>query len=190
MSEIHFQDMFGLNLKQLLDADWKRFHEFGGSISPPRRFQDNFSPRFVHIFLLRVAQRMWAKGHRRTAKLFSLANVVLFGLEVPARLSIGPGLVIPHANGIIIGAGFVDRNVTIFQQVTLGAKLVDFEYNPKLRPHVEEGVSITAGAKILGGVRIGSHSVIGANAVVLTDIPPRSVAVGIPATFKPVKLEK
>jgi serine O-acetyltransferase len=188
MSEMHFEDTFGLNLTQLLDADWKRYHEFGNSIPSPRRFQDNFSPRFVHIFFLRVAQRMWAKGHRRTAKLFSLANVVLFGLEVPARLSIGPGLVIPHANGIIIGAGFVDRNVTIFQQVTLGAKLVDFEYNPKLRPHVEEGVSITAGAKILGGVRIGSYSVVGANAVVLTDVPPQSLAVGIPAIFKPLKL--
>jgi serine O-acetyltransferase len=187
MSENYFEDKFGLNLAQLLNADWNRLHEFGSVIPQPRRFQDNFSPRFVHIFFLRVAQRMWAKGHRRTAKLFSLANVVLFGLEVPARLSIGPGLVIPHANGIIIGAGFVDCNVTIFQQVTLGAKLVDFEYNPKLRPHIEEGVSITAGAKIFGGVRIGSHSVVGANAVVLSDIPPESLAVGIPATFKPLK---
>lgn len=190
MNDIHFKDKFGLNLVQLLDADWKRLQEFGGGIPQPRRFRHNFSPRFVYIFFLRVAQRLWARGYRRTAKLFSLTNVVLFGLEVPARLSIGPGLVIPHANGTIIGAGFVDKDVTIFQQVTLGSKLVDLDYIPELRPHIEEGVVITSGAKILGGVRIGSHSVIGANAVVLKDIPSKSLAVGIPATFKPMKPKK
>ncbi|HEY8509889.1 MAG TPA: hypothetical protein VIL32_16110, partial [Steroidobacteraceae bacterium] len=80
-----------------------------------------------------------------------------------------------------IGAGYIGRNVTIYQQVTLGAKLADFEYDVGQRPHVCDGVVITAGAKVLGGVRLGERAIIGANAVVLSDVPADCVAVGVPA---------
>ena len=114
-------------------------------------------------------------------KLLSLINFVLFGIEVPARLSIGPGLVIPHTQGIVIGAGYIGSNVTIYQQVTLGAKLADFRYDVAQRPHVCDGVVLTAGAKVIGPVRIGERATVGANAVVLSDVPAGALAVGVPA---------
>jgi serine O-acetyltransferase len=171
-------------LRECLDADWKRLHQFGGVEGRARRFVDNFSPRFAPITLIRLAHWLYQKRFRRLAKLVSLINFIVFGLEVPARLPIGMGLVIPHTNGTIIGAGYVGKNVTIFQQVTLGAKLADFGYDFALRPHVGDSVTITAGAKVLGPVRLGDGCTIGANAVVISDIPSGSLAVGIPATVK------
>ena len=168
-------------LKSLLDADWRRLQEFSGLAPQPRCFSNSFSPRFASVVLLRIAQRLHARGWRRCAKFYGMINFILFGIEVPAALDIGPGLVIPHTQGTIIGAGFVGANVTIYAQVVLGAKLADFDFNPALRPHVEDGVIITAGAKILGPVRLGANSLIGANAVVLRDVPPGRVAVGVPA---------
>jgi serine O-acetyltransferase len=168
-------------LRACLDADWQRLHEFGGVAAPSRRFVDNFSSRFAPVMLIRLAHWLFTKGLKRSAKVASLLNFVLFGLEVPARLRIGTGLVIPHTNGTIIGAGYIGKNVTIFQQVTLGAKLADFGYDFALRPYVGDNVTITAGAKVLGSVRLGNGCIIGANAVVLTDVPNDALAVGIPA---------
>ncbi|WP_206542412.1 serine O-acetyltransferase [Sphingomonas sanguinis] len=107
--------------------------------------------------------------------------MILFGIEVPARLAIGPGLVIPHSNGIVIGAGAIGSDVTIYQGVTFGANLADFDFDMDQRPIVEDKVIVTAGAKVIGSVRLGTGAVIGANAVVLSDIPPNMLAVGIPA---------
>jgi serine O-acetyltransferase len=170
-----------LRLSQLLDADWRRLQEFSGHVPKPRRFRNNFSPRFASVFLIRIAQRLEALGWCRLARLFSLWNFVIFGIEVPAGLDIGPGLVIPHTQGTVIGAGYIGANVTIYQQVTLGARLADFEFDRNKRPYVDDGVTITAGAKVLGSVRLGAGSVIGANAVVLTDVPSGALAVGVPA---------
>lgn len=182
--ECEYTSFGAWRLNDLLDADWRRLHEFGGVPVPTRRFKDNLSPRFVHIFLIRLAQRWYSRGWRRAAKLPSLANVILFGLEVPARLVIGPGLVMPHTNGTVVGAGQIGRNCTIFHQVTLGATLADFAYDPNKRPTVGHDVTITAGAKVLGGISIGDGATIGANAVVLVDVPEGALAVGIPAIMK------
>lgn len=179
-----------MRLREYLDADWRRLHEFAGQEPPPRRFASNFSPRFAPVFLVRVAGRLFAKGHFRTAKLASLVNFLLFGLEVPAKLKIGPGLVIPHTFGTIIGAREIGANVTIYQQVTLGAKVADFDYVPERRPLVEDGALITAGAKIIGPVVIGRGAVIGANAVVLQDVPPHHMAIGVPAVARALERRK
>lgn len=175
----------GLRLRQLLDADWSRLQAFSGH--PPRRrtFSAHFDPRFATVVVIRMAQRSYARGWLRLAKLFSLFNVIVFGLEVPARLAIGPGLVIPHTNGIVIGAGAIGSNVTIYQGVTFGADLADFDFDLSKRPIVEDGVIVTAGAKIIGPVRLGTGVVVGANAVVIDDIPPNMLAVGVPARAVP-----
>jgi serine O-acetyltransferase len=170
-----------LRLHALLDEDWRRLLEFSGQPVRPRRWRDGFSPRFASVALIRHAQRLHARGFRRLAKVASLVNFIIFGIEVPPRLAIGPGLVIPHTHGTIIGAGHVGCDVTIYQQVTLGAKLADFNFDLAKRPYICDRVIITAGAKILGPVRIGEDSIVGANAVVLCDVPPMSIAVGVPA---------
>ncbi len=178
------QQWADLRLRTLLDADWRRLHEFGGVPVPRRRWRSLFNPRFAPVVFLRTAQRLYHRGWPRLAKFFSLVNYVIFGLEVPARLAIGPGLVLPHTLGTIIGAGYVGQNVTIFQQVTLGAKLADFAYDFAQRPQIGNDVVIAAGAKVLGPVNLGDGAVIGANAVVLSDVPAGALAVGVPAVVK------
>lgn len=170
-----------VRLRDFLDADWLRLLEFSGRKPRARRWRDCFSPRFASVYLIRVAQRLHALGWVRLARLAALVNFVIFGIEVPCCLEIGPGLVIPHTHGTILGAGHIGANVTIYQQVTLGAKLADFDFDRSKRPYVADGVVITAGAKVLGSVRLGAGSVVGANAVVLTDVPDGAVAVGVPA---------
>lgn len=170
-----------MRLRELLDADWRRLLEFSGAPSRPRRWLDGFSPRFACVVLIRLAWAWHRAGWTRLAKAASLLNFVVFGIEVSPRLQIGAGLVVPHTHGTIIGAGHVGANVTIYQQVTLGARLADFEFDLSTRPHVEDGVIITAGAKVLGAVRLGRGCVVGANAVVLSDVPAGATAVGVPA---------
>lgn len=87
----------------------------------------------------------------------------------------GPGLVLVHSNGVVInGAVRGGRNVKIEHQVTIGAE-------KRQSPVLGDGVFIGAGAKIIGPVTIGANARIGANAVVLADVPPDCTAVGIPA---------
>ncbi len=86
-------------------------------------------------------------------------------------------MLLPHPNGVVIHPGaVVGPNCLLFQQVTLGTG-GDKPGVPCLAGHVDVG----AGAKILGGVRIGEHALIGANAVVLCDVPAGATAVGVPA---------
>lgn len=178
-------DLKSIRFAAMVDADWQQLCIFSG-LAATRRPRTSFvHPRFAPVYIIRLAQRCHNKGWPRLAKVFSLVNVLLFTLEVPSRLEIGPGLVIPHPFGTILGAGRIGANVTIYQQVTLGATLADFSFDTESRPVVEDDVIITAGAKILGSVRLGRGSIIGANAVVLKDVPPNSIAVGVPATIKP-----
>lgn len=170
-----------MNRIQLLDADWARLRDVMGLPPAPRRWKNSFSPRFASVVLLRTARRLHATGWRRSAKLASLTNFLIFGIEAPASLDIGPGLILPHPQGVILGAGRIGSNVMIYQQVTLGAKTADWNFNPALRPVVEDGATITAGAKVLGPIRLGRDCLVGANAVVVEDVPDGAIVGGVPA---------
>ena len=174
-----------MRLREYLDADWARLSTLSSPNFRKRRASDALHPRFAPVVVLRCAQVLHTKGWCRVSKLFSLLNVILFGIEVPATLEIGPGLILPHTQGIVLGAASIGRNVTIYQQVTLGALEADFRFDPSLRPTVEDDVVLAAGAKVLGGVRVGSGSTVGANAVVLCDVPAQHLAVGVPARVQP-----
>ena len=101
------------------------------------------------------------------------------GADIPLNSKIGGGLMIPHPNGIVIHPdAIIGPNCLIFQQVTIGAGS-----KPGL-PIIEGHVDIGAGAKILGGIHIGAHARIGANAVVINDISANKTAVGIPAVVR------
>lgn len=140
-----------------------------------------FSPRFFPILLCRLAYWFHLLRLSPIAKLFSLINFALFGIEIAVRCPIGRGLYLPHTQGTVIGAALIGENVTVFQGVTLGALEVDFSYSDAKRPTVGNGVIIGSGAKVLGGVTLGDCSRVGANAVVLMDVPSEKLAVGIPA---------
>lgn len=170
-----------MKLGELLDADWARLQRLGGAADTRRPWSSWAAPRFAPVWLLRVAHAMHSQGWQRLAKLCGLLNVLLFGLEVPARLSIGPGLIITHPYGTVLGAARIGANATLYQQVTLGATEADFSFDAALRPVVHDNVTISAGAKVLGPITLEDGCTIGANAVVLASVPPGKLAVGVPA---------
>jgi len=139
------------------------------------------SPRFLPVLLCRLAYFFYRLNFCFFAKALSLLNFFLFGIEIAVRCPIGKGLFLPHTQGTVIGAWSIGKNATIFQGVTLGAKELDFTYQETSRPTVGNGVTIGAGAKVIGALILGSDSRVGANAVVLCDVAPGSIVVGIPA---------
>jgi serine O-acetyltransferase len=101
---------------------------------------------------------------------------VITGAEIPLTCRVGGGLLIPHPNGIVIHPNVkIGVNCLIFHQVTIGTRGISGV------PVIEGHVDIGAGAKILGPIRIGAHARVGANAVVVSDVPSGAVAIGTPA---------
>jgi serine O-acetyltransferase len=97
---------------------------------------------------------------------------ILLGCDIPCNLP--RSLIMPHPYGIIIHSrAVIGEGVVVMQQVTVGARNIDDQ-----APVVEDNVFVGAGAKVLGGVRIGRHCTIGANAVVTRDIPAACTVVG------------
>ena len=105
---------------------------------------------------------------------------VVCGADIPLNcFQLGGGLLLPHPQGVVIHPNAeLGPNCTLFQHVTIGTG--PKPGTPKLGGHVDVG----AGAQILGGVVIGDHAVVGANAVVVDDVPPYALAVGVPATVR------
>ena len=126
-------------------------------------------------------------------KLFFLARLIsqisrfFTGIEIHPGAKIGRGLVIDHGMGVVIGeTAEIGDNVLLYHGVTLGGTGKD---KGKRHPTVGNNVVIGAGAKVLGPIYIGSNSKIGANSVVLNNVPEGATAVGIPAKIL-LKLKK
>jgi len=102
----------------------------------------------------------------------------LTGIEIHPGATIDEGLFIDHGMGVVIGeTSVVGKNVTLYQGVTLGGTGKE---KGKRHPNIEDNVVIGTGAKILGNITIGANSYIGANAVVVKDVPANSTVVGVP----------
>ncbi len=126
----------------------------------------------------RVAHHLWRSDHQLAARFVSVVARAWTGVDIHPAATIGPGLFIDHATGVVIGeTAVVGSDVTIYQGVTLGGTSLEAG---KRHPTVGDRVTIGAGAKVLGPVTVGSGSRIGANAVVVRDVPPDSVVVGVP----------
>ena len=127
------------------------------------------------MFWFRLAQ--WCKQKRIPFIPGSLQRYLLirFGLELSPGDDIGGGLYIAHPVGTVIRPRRMGENCTIIAAVTIGMR------NEWRFPDIGDGVFIGAGARVLGDIRIGNDAVIGANAVVVKDIPDAGTAVGIPA---------
>jgi serine O-acetyltransferase len=126
----------------------------------------------------RVAHWLWTHDFKLIARVIAALIRWLTGVEIHPAATVGPGLFIDHATGVVIGeTAEIGENVTIYQGVTLGGTSLE---RGKRHPTVGDRVTIGAGAKILGPVTVGSDSRIGANAVVVRPVPANSVVVGVP----------
>jgi serine O-acetyltransferase len=143
---------------------------------------------FHALLFYRFAHWLWEKRVPFFPRALSQAARLFTGIEIHPGATIGSGMFIDHGMGVVIGeTSEVGDNVTLFQGVTLGGTgKVRGKRHPTLGSHVVVG----AGAKVLGPVKIGDYVKIGANAVVLQDVPDHSTVVGIPGKVVRIKDER
>ena len=135
------------------------------------------------IWVHRVCHAMWLRGWKAPARVLAQLNRFFTGIEIHPGATIGRRFFIDHGMGIVIGeTAEIGEGVMLYHGVTLGGQVLT---QTKRHPTVGDNVTIGAGAKVLGPITIGEGSAIGANAVVTKDVPPHSIAVGIPAKARP-----
>ena len=133
----------------------------------------------VHALLFhRLAHRFWRAGWVITARFVSHVSRFLTGIEIHPAARIGPGVFIDHGMGVVIGeTAEVGENVTLYQGVTLGGTSLRRE---KRHPTLERNVVVGTGAAVIGAITLGEGTRVGAGSVVVKDVPPNSVVVGVP----------
>ncbi len=126
----------------------------------------------------RITHHLWHRGLKLPARFLAEILRKLTGVEIHPGATLGRGVFIDHATGVVIGeTAEIGDNVTIYQGVTLGGTSLD---GGKRHPTIGDNVTIGAGAKVLGAITIGNNTQIGANSVVIKPVPPDSVVVGVP----------
>ena len=133
----------------------------------------------VHAVLMhRIAHRLWRRRWRFPARLLAWWARVVTNVDIHPGAQIGQRLFIDHGAGVVIGeTAQVGDDVTLYHGVTLGGT----SWSPgKRHPTLNSGVLVGAGAKILGPITVGANARIGANSVVIEDVPPGMTVVGIP----------
>ena len=148
-------------------------------------------PGLHAIYIHKLAHWFWLRGLHWLGRFTSHFGRWLTGIEIHPGARIGRRFFIDHGMGVVIGeTAVVGDDVMLYHGVTLGGKARrGSPRGAKRHPTLEDGVTVGAGAKVLGNVTIGAWSAIGANAVVTKDAPAHSLIVGIPATFKPLSPE-
>ncbi len=140
----------------------------------------------VHALLAhRIAHALHEAGVPLLPRVIAAASRSLTGIEIHPAAMIGDGFFIDHGMGVVIGeTAEIGDNVTLYQGVTLGG--TGFQTG-KRHPTIEDNVTIGSGAKLLGPITVGHGSKVGANSVVIHDVPPNSTVVGNPG--HPVRVE-
>jgi len=134
---------------------------------------------FHALLAYRIAHRLHKWGVPFIPRVISQLARWLTGIEIHPAAKIGRGFFIDHGMGVVIGETTeIGDSVTLFQGVTLGGTGKE---RGKRHPTLGNHVVVGAGAKILGGIRIGDNVKIGANSVVLKSVPPNSTVIGVPA---------
>ena len=174
---------FSLSDRQdLIAADVKRWAEIEGRSPEVRRTLVDLvaeRPQFRNL----LYHRLW--NGNTAGRVVGRACLVMLPREHTLYLNsgdIGPGLYLHHAFATIVAAEHIGANVVINQQVTIGFTATD--EGTLNTPTIEDGATISAGAKVIGKVRVGRDATVGANAVVTKDVPDGMVAVGVPAVAR------
>ncbi|MDD2448598.1 MAG: serine O-acetyltransferase [Sulfurimonas sp.] len=127
----------------------------------------------------RIAHRLHKANFKRLSRMIMGVNHIITNIDIHPAAVIGPRVFIDHGTGVVIGeTSVIESDVLIYQGVTLGGVSL---VQGKRHPTIKKGVVIGAGAKILGNITIGEYSKIGANSVVVREVPDCSTAIGIPA---------
>lgn len=174
---------FWRQIKEDFAIVWER----DPAIHSPLELLTNY-PGVWSIFWYRIANRLYRWGLKIPARMIMGINQIFTGIDIHPAAKIGRRVFIDHGIGVVIGeTAEIGNDVLIYQQVTLGGVSLS---HGKRHPTIEDGVVIGAGAKVLGNITIGKNSKIGANSVVVKDVPPNSTAVGIPARVVQKGLDK
>ena len=140
------------------------------------------SPGLHAIWAHRIAHRLWTRGAKLPALVLAQGARSATGIEIHPGARIGRRFFIDHGMGVVVGeTSEVGDDVMLYHGVTLGGRSME---RVKRHPTVGDGVTIGAGARVLGPITLGEGAQVGANAVVVKDVPSRATAVGIPATVR------
>ena len=147
-----------------------------------------FTSAGVHALLWhRVAHRLWRVGLKLAARIIATWSRFFTGIEIHPGATIGRRVVIDHGMGVVIGeTAVVGDDCLIYHGVTLGGKQPGSRDTVSGVRHPQLGQRVTIGAMgvVLGPVNVGDDAVIGAHSVVVSDVPPGALAVGVPAVIK------
>ena len=127
----------------------------------------------------RFAHELWISGRRDFAYYLQSQASRIFAVDIHPNVQIGKGILIDHGTGIVIGeTAVIGDNVSILQEVTLGG---NGKESGDRHPKIGDNVLLSAGAKVLGNIRIGNCSRVAAGSVVLKEVPPNTTVAGVPA---------
>ena len=134
---------------------------------------------FLALQAYRVTHSLWLKGNQSLALMLQYNISTHFAVDIHPAATIGSGILIDHATGLVIGeTAVVEDSVSIMQSVTLGGTGKESgDRHPKIR----KGVLLGPGAKILGNIEIGEGAMVAASSVVLKSVPAHSIIAGVPA---------
>lgn len=176
-----------VSLTSILRSDLERYREFhrrsGRHVSSGRLLFESLLLKagFQAVVMYRLSHWLHERGLTWPAGIVARLSLLTTGADLEFGARIGPGLLIPHPAGIVIGRGTVmGANATVFQGVTCGIQ--GWEAGPaSAYPTLGDRVVLFARCSVLGGIRIGSRVVIGAHALVTHPVPTGALAEGTPA---------
>jgi len=182
-----------MTLRELIRSDLSRFTQTfilrGQPFSKQKVFWESvlFKAGFQAVLLYRVSHWLFQRGWIYPAWFLSRLSVAITGAEIEFNAEIGPAMFVSHPVGIVVGRGTViGSEVTLFQGVTFGVKSWHPDAIRKF-PQVGNKCYFFAGAAVLGDVTIGNNCIVGAHAVLTSDLPDGGLALGVPAKIYPDK---
>ena len=169
------------NMKEFLESIIKRDPAAKSKLSVALTY-----PGVKAVLFHRLANRLWKMKMYLLARIFSQTSRFITGIEIHPAAEIGKNLFIDHGMGVVIGeTSIIGNNVTLYHAVTLGGVAPsidsDSQRTVKRHPTLKDNVVVGSGAQILGPITVEDNAKIGANAVVVKDVPKDAIMVGIPA---------